>query len=209
MTEAVHKREPGMSTTNCIPGRQAGVAMMESLMAMAVLLVGLLGIVGLQAKTQTSHFEAYQRAQALLLLDDMVNRITANRYAAPCYAVTGAGGVPYLGTDGADHRGNTTCTAVTGTIQTRTIAERGMGEWDTLLKGAAELDSSLSNSGAMIGARGCVSFDPVTDLYTVVVVWQGMVPTMAPAVDCANGAYGPDTQRRAVSTTVRIAKLVN
>ena len=62
--------------------RQAGVAMMESLFAMAVLMVGLLGIVGLQAKTQTSYFEAYQRAQALLLLDDMVNRINANRSAA-------------------------------------------------------------------------------------------------------------------------------
>ncbi|UCH50164.1 MAG: type IV pilus modification protein PilV [Betaproteobacteria bacterium] len=194
--------------TNSCARRQAGVAMMESLTAMAVLLVGLLGIVGLQAKTQTSHFEAYQRAQALLLLDDMVNRITANRYAAPCYAITGTGtgGTPYLGTDGTDHRGNTTCTAVAGTIQTRTIAERGMSDWDTLLKGAAEIDGGV-NAGAMIGARGCVSYDPITDLYTVTVVWQGMVPTMAPVVDCANGLYGPDTQRRAVSMTVRIANL--
>ena len=57
--------------------RQAGMAMLESLFAMAVLMVGMLGICGLQAKTQTSHFEAYQRAQALLLLDDIVNRINA------------------------------------------------------------------------------------------------------------------------------------
>lgn len=182
--------------------------MMESLTAMLVLLVGLLGIVSLQAKTQTSHFEAYQRAQALLLLDDMVSRITANRYAAPCYAVTGiaTGGTPYLGTAGAGHRGNTTCTAVAGTIQTRTIAERGMSDWDTLLQGAAEIDGGV-NAGAMIGARGCVSYDALTDLYTVTVVWQGMVPTMAPVVDCANGLYGPDTQRRAVTTTLRIADL--
>lgn len=188
--------------------RQTGVAMMESLMAMMVLLVGLLGIVGLQAKSQTSHFEAYQRAQALLLLDDMVNRMTANRYAAACYAWTGAGGQPYLGADGAGHRGSTSCTAVAGTVQTRMIAERGMSDWDSLLKGAAESDGGV-NTGAMIGARGCVSFDPVTELYTVAVAWQGMVPTMAPAVDCANGLYGPDTQRRVVSTTFRIAELIN
>ena len=207
MTEVVHKSTQAPRVTRPIARRQAGVAMMESLMSMAVLLFGLLGIVGLQAKTQTSTFEAYQRAQALLLLDDMVNRITANRYAAPCYAVTdGAGGQPYLGTDGSGHRGNTTCTAVTGTAQTRAIAERGMTDWDTLLKGAAEMEGGV-NSGAMIGARGCVSFDAATDTYTVVVVWQGMVPTMAPAVDCANGLYGPDTQRRAVSTTIRIASL--
>lgn len=208
MMAAVSRRQPRMQMMQSIPRRQAGVAMMESLMAMAVLLVGLLGIVGLQAKTQTSHFEAYQRAQALLLLDDMVSRITANRYAAPCYAVTLASGVPYLGTDGTDHRGNTTCTAVAGTVQTRTIAERGMSDWDTLLKGAAEIDGGV-NAGAMIGARGCVTYDAVTDLYTVTVVWQGMVATMAPAVNCANGVYGPDTQRRAVSTTFRIANLAS
>ena len=209
MTELVlNKRTSGPGMARAAARRQSGIAMMESLMSMAVLLFGLLGIVGLQAKTQTSQFEAYQRAQALLLLDDMVSRITANRYAADCYAVTnGAGGQPYLGTDGAGHRGNTTCTAVTGTAQTRAIAETGMQEWDDLLKGAAELDASNNEAGAMIGARGCVSYDVATDSYTVVVTWQGMVPTMAPAVDCANGLYGPETQRRAVSTTVRIAHL--
>ncbi len=208
MTEAVSRRAPAFGATRCAPRREAGVAMMESLMAMVVLLVGLLGIVGLQAKTQTSHFEAYQRAQALLLLDDMVSQITSNRYAAPCYVVTtGAAGTPYLGTAGAGHRGSTDCTAVAGTVQTRSIAERGMGDWDALLKGAAEIDAGDEKTGAMLGARGCVSYDPVTDLYTVVVAWQGMVPTIAPAVDCANGLYGPDTQRRAVSTTVRIADL--
>jgi type IV pilus assembly protein PilV len=182
--------------------------MMESLIAMTILLVGLLGIAGLQAKTQTSYFEAYQRAQALLLLDDMVNRITANRYAAACYVVTDANGLPFLGTGGAGHRGNTSCTAVVGTSQTRAIAERGMAQWDQLLQGAAEIEGGV-NRGAMIGARGCVTFDPVTELYTVVVAWQGMVPTFAPAVDCANGLYGPDTRRRTVSTTFRIAALVN
>ena len=75
MTEAVSRHAPAFGATRCAPRREAGVAMMESLIAMVVLLVGLLGIVGLQAKTQTSHFEAYQRAQALLLLDDMVARL--------------------------------------------------------------------------------------------------------------------------------------
>jgi len=207
MTEAVSRNKPLPGPARPVARRQSGIAMMESLMSMAVLLFGLLGIVGLQAKTQTSQFEAYQRAQALLLLDDMVTRITSNRYAASCYAVTdGVGGTPYLGTDGAGYRGNTTCTAVTGTVQTRAIAERGMAQWDDLLKGAAEIEGG-ANNGAMIGARGCVKFDAATDTYTVVVAWQGMVPTMAPAVDCANGLYGPDTQRRAVSTTVRIAHL--
>jgi type IV pilus assembly protein PilV len=109
--------------------------MLEALIAMAILLIGLLGIVGLQAKTHTLNFEAYQRGQALLLLDDMANRIKANRYAAPCYAFSQADGQPYLGTDGPDHKGDASCTAVAGTMQTRAIAESGMGEWNLLLQG--------------------------------------------------------------------------
>jgi len=188
--------------------RQAGVAMLESLFAMAVLMVGMLGICGLQAKTQTSHFEAYQRAQALLLLDDIVNRINANRSAADCYAYTGVNGIPYLGADGLDHRVDNSCAALTGTVQTRAIAQSGMGEWDLLLQGAAEIDGVVSR-GAMIDARGCVSFDPVTDMYTVAIAWQGMMPTMAPANPCASGLYGADTNRRAVTTSFRIASLAN
>ena len=194
--------------TEAVSRRQAGVAMLESLFAMAVLMVGMLGIAGLQAKTQTSHFEAYQRAQALLLLDDIVNRINANRSAADCYAFTAANGVPYLGTDGLNHKVDYSCVALTGTVQTRAIAQNGMGDWDLLLQGAAEIDGGVSR-GAMIGARGCVSFDALTDMYTVAVAWQGMVPTMAPAVNCANGLYGAETNRRVVTTTFRIASLAN
>ena len=208
MTEAVSRRHSMIKVRHMGAARQSGVAMMESLMAMTILLVGLLGVAGLQAKTHTANFEAYQRAQAMLLLDDMVNRIRSNRYAAACYAVTGAAGTPYLGSLGPDHRGNTDCTAVVGTVQTRAIAERGMADWNVLLQGATENEGG-NNRGAMIGARGCVTYDAVTDRFTVTVAWQGIVPTFAPAVNCANGHYGPETQRRVVTTTFRIASLAN
>ncbi|HEY5930591.1 MAG TPA: type IV pilus modification protein PilV [Burkholderiales bacterium] len=186
--------------------RQCGMAMLEALIAMVVLLIGLLGIVGLQAKTHTLNFEAYQRGQALLLLDDMANRIKANRYAAPCYAFSQTDGRPYLGTDGPNHKGDASCSAVAGTTQSRAIAESGMGEWNLLLQGANETAGG-ENRGAMIGARGCVTFDAATGLYTVIVTWQGMSATMAPAVACANGMYGTETRRRAVRTTLRIPSL--
>ena len=189
--------------------RQTGMAMLESLFAMAVLMVGMLGICGLQAKTQTSHFEAYQRAQALLLLDDVVNRINANRSAADCYAYTGVNGIPYLGSNGVDHKVDNTCVALTGTIQTRAIAQNGMADWDQLLEGAAEIDGDGVSRGAMLDACGCISFDAVTDMYTVAIAWQGMMPTMAPANPCATGLYGTDTNRRVVTTSFRIASLAN
>jgi type IV pilus assembly protein PilV len=191
-----------------LPRVQRGVAMLETLVTLMILLVGLLGLVGLQSRVHQSQFESYQRTQALLLLNDMVERIRTNPYAASCYAITGAGGAPYLGADGPGYNGAAVCDLATGTAETRQLAVRGMNEWDALLKGAAET-TSATQKGAMVGARGCVSFDAGAGVYTVAVAWQGFSDTAAPQVDCANGLYGRDTQRRVVSTTLRIAKLLN
>ena len=53
--------------------------MIEVLITFVVLLVGLLGLIGLQARTQQAELESYQRGQALVLLQDMVDRMNANR----------------------------------------------------------------------------------------------------------------------------------
>ena len=52
-------------------------------------LLRLLGLAGLQARLQILQSEAYQRAQALMLLKDMAGRIANNRNDADEY-VTGA-----------------------------------------------------------------------------------------------------------------------
>src|SRR5207237_9309263 len=61
---------------------QHGATMIEVLITIVILAFGLLGLVGLQAKVQLADFESYQRAQAVVLLSDMVDRINAN----PCTA---------------------------------------------------------------------------------------------------------------------------
>jgi type IV pilus assembly protein PilV len=60
-------------------GRQAGYLMMEVLITMFVLVIGLLGLAGLQARAHQAETESYQRVQALVLLRDMADRINANR----------------------------------------------------------------------------------------------------------------------------------
>ena len=52
---------------------------------MVIIAFGLLGMAGLQMRMQTSEMESYQRSQALLLLNDMANRIAANRNNAASY----------------------------------------------------------------------------------------------------------------------------
>jgi type IV pilus assembly protein PilV len=74
---------------SAITSAQRGTSMIEVLVTIVILTFGLLGLVGLQTKLQVSEMEAYQRAQALILLEDMANRIASNRNFAATY-VTGA-----------------------------------------------------------------------------------------------------------------------
>lgn len=178
-----------------------GVSMIEILVTVVILTVGLLGLAGLQMRLQTSELESYQRTHALILLEDMANRIAANRANAADY-VTGTG-------------------APLGTSDNQPANCAGIGQdfdacqWSNALKGAAEQSASADNIGAMIGARGCVEDLGTGDQYLITVVWQGLVPTTAPASNCGNGLYNDangsgcinELCRRTMSTIVRIADL--
>ncbi|MEX2525149.1 MAG: type IV pilus modification protein PilV [Gammaproteobacteria bacterium] len=198
------------------PGYSAGFSMTEVLITLIIVMVGLLGIAGLQAKAQVAELESYQRAQALIVLSDIVDRMNINREATSCFAVTTdtTNGTPYIGTDGGAHLGTPTCAASTTNYNNLAIA--AINEIDNFLKGTSEALAGGESAGAMIGARACISYDsttelagkPDTGLYTVIVTWQGMSDLIAPSnMDCAVGEYGNEAMRRAVSTTVRFAQL--
>jgi len=183
--------------------RQRGFGMIEVLVTLVILLFGLLGLAGLMIQSQQAELESYQRAQALVLMQDMVARINANRSVAPCYALTAiATGTPFAGA-GSGTLPN--CSA--GTIPAYTRANADLAAWDNLLKGTSE--TSAGNSvGAMIGARGCVSLT-AGGAYLVSVAWQGLNETSAPVtgLNCALNQYGTETRRRVVSVTFLIPNL--
>jgi len=202
------------------PSRSLGFTMIEVLVALVITLVALLGLIGLQARVQQAQLESYQREQALILLNDMVDRINANRKAATCYAFTTSSGAPYYGTGSS---ALPTCSGVAN-ASAQATATTDISEWDTLLKGAAEL-LGTTNTGAIRDARGCVASVVNADnslTFTAAVAWQGMMPTIAPAaggttastnaINCGTGLYGIDAasgleMRRVVWTTTRIANL--
>src|SRR5574340_1385976 len=57
----------------------AGFTLLEILIAIIVIAIGLLGLFALQAKAQKAETESYQRTQALVLIQDIVDRMNANR----------------------------------------------------------------------------------------------------------------------------------
>jgi type IV pilus assembly protein PilV len=181
---------------------QRGITLLEVLITIVILAIGLLGLAGLQSRLQSSEMEAYQRTQALILLNDMSNRIATNRANAAAY-VTGAS---------APLGGTAACPTTTATQQ-----EIDAGEWCNALKGAGERQGA-SNVGAMVGGRGCVE-SLGSNRYLVTVAWQGLTPLTAPPASVAcgkdlyDGAAGSactsDLCRRTVTTIVRIGNLAS
>lgn len=190
--------------------RQSGLSLLEVLISLLILVFGLLGMIGLQARAQIGTFESYQRGQALIFAQDMADRIMINRQAATCYAITtdAANGTPYLGTG---YSGTPACVTTAGTAAMQTLAANDLAAWNNALKGSAET-SGGSQIGGLIGARGCISYDTATSRYRISVAWQGMAATVAPtagdtAANCGKNLYGSETQRREVNVTLMIAAL--
>ncbi len=195
-----------MDEKRCRCHADSGFTMIEVLVTLVVIAIGLLGLAALQTRVHQAEFEAYNRAQALVLLDAIVNRINANRATAPCYAITSNGGTPYLGVPDAGHASAVTCSGY-GDANTQQLAVNDLNEWDRMAQGTTELVGTTA-VGAALGARGCISFDPVTATYTVAVAWQGIAETSAPLVSCGNNRYGTETRRRVVWATLKIATLL-
>lgn len=184
---------------------QRGVSMIEVLVTLVILAFGLLGMAGLQMRLQSSEMEAYQRTQAMLLLDDMKSRMESNRLQAALYDE----GTPLTSPVGA----NMTCPDIDATS---TRVDVDVKEWCDAMQGAGE-SNDTGNVGAMIGGRGCVEdlgIGPSGEkLFRVSVAWQGLTPLSAPAEACGAGAYDSiagcvgDLCRRVVSTVIRMANL--
>ena len=68
---------------------QRGALLIEVLVAILICAFGLLGFAGMQARATSSEFEGFQRSQALVLIEDMVSRMNANRTHAAEYVAAG------------------------------------------------------------------------------------------------------------------------
>jgi type IV pilus assembly protein PilV len=182
--------------------------MIEVLVTMLIVTVGLMGLVGLQARATVAEFESYQRSQAIILAYSMVERMRMNHANMGSFKslTSKATGTPYYGTAGAN--------SATVNCAATDRASIDLCAWHSELLGASETKGGTS-IGAVVDGRGCITYDettvlpgaPDTGVFTVTVVWKGSTGTVAPTENCANGLYGSETMRRAVSVKFRFAKL--
>jgi type IV pilus assembly protein PilV len=181
--------------------KQSGAGLLEVLVALVITAIGLLGIAGLHVKAQHAEMESYQRSQALILLQDMVHRMRANRSGRSEYPETLVSDSDFADTDSCD-------------LQGARRAEADISCWHNLLAGASERQddstNSTPNSGGIIGGLGCISGNG--EDFFVTVAWQGLTDIKATSNDprtsnsCGAGRYGSEGLRRMVSAHVRFSK---
>jgi type IV pilus assembly protein PilV len=181
-------------------GLQCGSSLIEVLVTLVILAFGLLGVCGLQMKIGVAEMESYQRAQALLALTQMTERLNANAAQVAGYVSANP-----VGTGDAQPLD---CTGIAPG------SNRDLCEWSNILKGTAETSGGGANTGAMVGGLGCITQlqapNPALGVctpgvYQVSVAWQGMAPTSVPVLACGTGLYGAnDAYRRAIAATVTV-----
>jgi type IV pilus assembly protein PilV len=185
---------PRSSNHLCRPIAERGVTLIEILVTILILAFGLMGLAGMQAKVQTTQSESYQRAQAVLLVQGMANRISANRLNATSYLTVNA-----LGTGDSQPA---SCAALIGSAQDQC-------EWSHEIQGAAEKQGT-SSIGAMVAARGCVDQIAANpSVFRITVTWQGLSDLTTPSLGCGQGLYPRETLRRAISSYVTVANLAS
>lgn len=199
------------------PRLVAGFAMVEAMVTVVVVAFGLLGVAGLISRAFVAEVEGTQRTQAVLLLQDMVTRIEANRTNAAAYVTGDAGVTGYVTTVS----GGVSATTVVACNPAAALAERDRCEWSRLLAGTNE-QVDARNAGVLVGAIGCIhEIDAFNRLYAVTIAWQGMStgpvpPVGAPPVgfppnECGRNRFDDETlgqtTRRVITMPVRLATL--
>lgn len=124
--------------------RQRGISLLETLIAVLVLAIGLLGVAGLQTTNLKNSQSAHQRTMAVMLAGSMAERIRANAGVA----ATGAFAL------------SKTCSNISlaGSIQN---VERS--QW------VAEILLALGGAGTSCGE---VNYDAGSRTYTIIVSWD-------------------------------------
>ncbi len=199
---------------------RSGFTLIEVLVTLVILTFGLLGLAGLIMKGHRASFEAYQRHQALTIVNDLAERIKANQSMSasipnnidiakayvrePAKAVGDPAsllGAPAVDCDTAP------CTRIQ-------MVAYDLYRWQDLLLGKGENLGAGNNRGGIMNARGCVE-GPLAapsplNTFRISVAWQGDTPTVEPqSSKCGVGVYRDgagvnEATRRVVSTDITV-----
>ena len=196
MSSAARKR-------HCVGGPvQSGFTLIETLVAAFILAVGIMGIVSLLSLSKVSQHESIQRTRAVVLAEDILERIRRNPAAMSVYdmGLSAPLGGASIGAEPVPNCYSTTCTPTE-------LATHDLWAWERLLDGTSAIvtDSSASTIG-LRNVNACVNFTADngrenTGIVDVVIQWQGLQETSDAVISggtVCGDSMGEDTTRRRV-----------
>ena len=181
---------------------QSGFTLIEALVTAFILAVGIMGIVSLLSISKVSQHASIQRTRAVVLADDILERIRRNPAGMSVYNVRLSAplGDASRGTEPVPNCHSATCSKTE-------LAAHDLWTWERLLDGASAI---VTDGGAptvgLSDVSACIDFTADdgrqnTGIVDVVIQWQGLQET-ADAVISAGTVCGDataeDTTRRQV-----------
>lgn len=176
-----------------------GFTLIEALVAFIVLSAGLIGTVAMQAVAKRNSFDAAQRAQAMTVANDIVERMRANNEQGAAF-LAGYNGKYGAGQAvvAAPAQG---CSAVGSNCSADQIRAADRFEWSQRLLGT-DVMRGESAAGGISDAVGCVNIN-ADGAVTVVIAWQGRESIRDAATQTGENDCGTagDTRRQLVVST--------
>ena len=176
MTLMTHSRQINKRQVNKRQvDKQSGFLLLEVLVAMVIILIGVVGIAKLQHVAKSSNGQALQRTEAIMLTDDLIERIRSNISGMTGY-FTGStikviSGTP-SSTPPSTCSSGTPCTA-------EQVAAYDIWEWHRDITGAFETDSGISTGGlvnptvCLIGPGYVSATNHQSGFYDIAIAWHG------------------------------------
>jgi len=171
---------------------QKGFTLIEVLIAFIILSFGLLGAVALQAKAKQASFDSMQRAAAVALGNDIVQRIRANDTAQLAAL--------YTQTFNSETSTSTSQACFTNTCTAAQVAALDLEQWKRAIR-ARENTGSLDDATVCIAPTAVAGSGGKAFNLEVIVSWQGRQEFNANDDTAAIKCGTADKKRRLVVLT--------
>ena len=165
---------------------QRGFSLIEIMVAVFVLAVGVLGVGALQVTSKRANFEAVQRATAVAMAQDVIERMRANPTQLAEYTFHGVELPSSTSTVEAQD-----CSAA---CTPERLVHYDLGEFERTLTGVAEQTSSGTNTGGLTSPKACIT-GPAggaggSGNYVVAIAWRGLTRLANPTTqsDCGENS---------------------
>jgi type IV pilus assembly protein PilV len=167
--------------------QQAGFSLIEVLVAILVLMVGILGVAGMQMVSFQTNQAAYARSQAIYLAQDIFDRIRAN----PTGYATSTVYDNVLSTSSGTIPNDPACVTTAGGCTPAQMAQQDVREW---ADNFVDVFSSTDYRPTLPGGVGQLTRTALTNTFTATITWNER--------DWNNGSRTIESRQVAITVTL-------